>query len=72
METAIFNPAQLHLLRMMSYVNTQEELNDLQEAMTSYFANKVDKEMDILCSSGAITPDTIEAWGNEHMRTTYK
>lgn len=72
MESAIFNPAQLHLLRMMSFVKTQDELDDLQEAVTSFFANKVDKEMDALCASGDITPDTIEAWGKEHMRTAYK
>lgn len=72
MESTIFNPAQLHLLRMMSYVRTKDELDDLQEAVTSYFADRIDKEMDDLCTSGDITAETIESWGQEHMRTAYK
>ena len=34
METTVFNDAQLHLLRMMSYVKTKEELADMQTAIS--------------------------------------
>lgn len=40
METTVFNDAQLHLLRMMSYVKTKEELADLQNAISDYFTKK--------------------------------
>ena len=62
----------MKLLHMMSYVKSAEELDELQEAVASYFAKKVDDEMDKLCNSGDITSDTIEDWGKEHMRTPYK
>ena len=71
-ESTIFNPAQMKLLHMMSYVKSAEELDELQEAVASYFAKKVDDEMDKLWNSGDITSDTIEDWGKEHMRTPYK
>lgn len=72
METTVFNDAQLHLLRMMSYVKTKEELADLQNAISDYFAKKVDAGMDSLCEQGVISMATIEDWGKEHLRTSYK
>lgn len=71
MEAQVFNPAQLHLLQMMSYVRTESDLQDLHEAIAAYYARKADEGLDALCASGTITPDTIEQWGTEHMRTPY-
>lgn len=72
MEKQVFNEAQLHLLRMMSYVKTSEELDDIRDALASYYAQKVDEEMDALWAAEEISPATIEKWGKEHMRTPYK
>lgn len=72
METTVFNDAQLHLLHMMSYVKSKEELNDLQNAISDYYAKRVDAELDLLCEQGKITLSTIEKWGKEHLRTPYK
>lgn len=72
MDRTVFNKAQLHLLQMMSFVKTNEELDDVKEAMASYYANKVDEGMDALIASGSISTETIESWGEEHMRTPYK
>lgn len=72
MKRTVFNNAQLHLLRMMSYIKTDEELNDLQNVISDYFAKKVDADIDILCEEGFITEATIESWGKEHLRTAYK
>ena len=71
-QTTVFNPAQMRILHLMSYVKTQKELDDIENIIAQHFANKADVEMDALCESGAITLDTIEEWGNEHMRTPYK
>lgn len=72
METTVFNKAQLHLLQMMSYIKTNEELDELKNVLSDYFAKKVDAELDALCAQGAITESTIEEWGKEHLRTAYK
>jgi hypothetical protein len=71
METTVFNPAQQHILRMMSFVKDKETIYDIREVLRSYFAKKMDDEMDKLINSGKITLDTIENWGEEHLRTPY-
>lgn len=68
----IFNSAQLKILQMMSYIKTDEELEELQNVLSDYYAKKVDKEMDSLWENGVINEKTIEQWGKEHMRTPYK
>ena len=72
MEATVFNEAQLHILRMMSQIKTNEELYDLKNVLSDFYAKKIDAEMDKLWEDGVITPATIEEWSKEHMRTAYK
>ena len=48
------------------------ELDNLENVLSQYFAKKVDEGIDELCDNGSITLDTIESWGNEHLRTSGK
>ena len=68
MEQTVFNPVQMKILQMMSYIKTPQELDNLENVLSRYFAKKVDE----LCDNGSITLDTIESWGNEHLRTSGK
>lgn len=72
MEQTVFNPAQLRILHMMSCIKTPHELESLENVIAQYFAKKVDVGIDALCDSGSITLDTIESWGNEHLRISSK
>ena len=72
MERTVLNPAQMRILHMMSYIKTPQELNNLEEVLTQYFAKKVDEGIDELCDNGSISLDTIEEWGNEHLRASRK
>ena len=72
MEQTVFNPAQKRILHMMSFVNTPKELNALENVLSEYFAKKVDEGMDKLCANGEVTLDTIEGWGEEHLRKSCK
>lgn len=72
MEQTALNPAQMRILHMMSYIKTPQELNNLEEVLTQYFAKKVDEGIDELCDNGSISLDTIEEWGNEHLRASRK
>jgi hypothetical protein len=71
MDTTVFNAAQQHILRMMSFVNDERTLTDVESVLKDYFAKKVDSEIDSMIDNGDITLDTIAEWGNEHMRTAY-
>lgn len=72
MEATVFNKTQLHILRMMSYMKTNEDLYELKNVLSDYYAKKVDAEIDELWEQGKITPATIEEWSNEHMRIAYQ
>lgn len=72
MKQTVFNPAQKRILHMMSFINTPKELNTLENVLSEYFAKKVDEEMDKLCANGEVTLDTIEGWGEEHLRKSCK
>ena len=72
MEQTVFNSAQKRILHMMSFIKTPKELDDLESVLSDYFAKKVDLGIDELCANGSITLDTIEDWGNEHIRKSCK
>ena len=72
MRATIFNPAQMRILQMMSFLKTPEQLANLENAISQYFAKKADEGLDMLCENGTITLDTIEKWGKEHMRISRK
>ena len=66
MEQTVFNPAQKKILQMMSYIKTPQELDNLENVLSQYFAKKVDEGIDELCDNGSITLDTIESWGSTY------
>ena len=53
----------MRILQMMSFLKTPEQLANLENAISQYFAKKADEELDMLCENGTITLDTIEKWG---------
>lgn len=71
MERTIFNAAQLQILDLMSYVESDETLDEIKDMLSNYFAQKAEKEIDKLWDSGKINNTIIEEWKNEHMRTPY-
>lgn len=71
MERTVFNAAQLQILNLMSYVESDETLDEIKDMLSNYFAQKAEKEIDKLWDSGKINGTIIEEWKNEHMRTPY-
>lgn len=71
MNNITLNPTQLHLLRMFSYAKSESSLDEIKKALTTYFAQKVEDEMDKLWESGEWDQEKNEAILNEHLRTSY-
>lgn len=73
METSYtnFNDAQLKVLEMMSFVKTPEAWHDLQVALSDYFAQKAQEEMEKMWDKGELTQEKIESFRNLHERTPY-
>lgn len=63
---------QLELLKMFKYNLNESQLVEVRELLTSYFANKVDSEMDKVCNEKEWSVSTIESLSNKHTRTSYK
>lgn len=63
--------ARLEVLNAVSGINSQEELDDFRNMLARYFAEKAQKAIDALWDEGKINEETIEEWGQEHMRTPY-
>ena len=72
MESTVLNEAQLELLRMMSIFNTPDAVSDLKQAISNYFAQKAENEIDKLWEDGVLTEAKIESFRSLHERTTYK
>jgi len=64
--------AKLEVLNAVNGINTLAELNEFKDMIARYFAEKAQRAIDALCDDGTITQETIEAWGEEHMRTPYR
>lgn len=72
MERTVFNAAQLQILDLMAYVESEDTLNEIKDMLSNYFAQKAEKEIDKLWDSGQINNMVIEGWKHEHLRTSYK
>ena len=64
--------AQMELMNAINSINSESDLNDFKDMLARYFASKAQKAIDALWNDGVINNDTIEEWGEEHMRTPYR
>ena len=72
METTLSNPSlnatQLHLLKMFSFVKSEETFQDLKKILREFYIQQVEKEANRFWAEGAISDELL----NEHLRTPYK
>ena len=64
--------AQLDVLNLLKGINTEGDYIDFRNMLARYFADKAQKQIDTLWDNGTIEEKTVEAWGNERMRTPYR
>ena len=70
-QTATFNPAQMQLLDMMSFIKTPEALNELNTVISDYFVRKADAEMNRMWEDGTLSEERVEGFRHLHERTAY-
>lgn len=63
--------AKLEVLNAVSGIRSKEDLDEFKNMLAHYFAQKAQRAIDALWDKGDIDEQTIENWGNEHMRTAY-
>ena len=69
MNVTVFNPAQLQVLDMMSFVDSPEALAELKKAISDYFAKQAQKEIDRLWENGELNEEKVEKFYQLHERT---
>lgn len=62
---------QLELLKVFSYQLNQQQLMDIKNLLTHYFAEQATQEMDKLWEENNWDDNTMTNWVNEHLRTPY-
>jgi len=66
-----FSPYQLKVIDLMRLVKNDEQMREICDLLSKYFANKAVDEADRLWDDGKIDQATIESWKHEHMRTSH-
>jgi hypothetical protein len=62
------NAAQLHLLKMLSVVKSEESFQDLKKILNEFLIQQIEKEANKYWDEGTINYDLLD----EHLRTPYK
>ena len=65
------NPAQLNILRLMSYIDTEQEQNELQDILLQFYRQKTDRLLQQFQKENNITQQTLDDWSNLHERIPY-
>ena len=59
---------QLELLKMFQYKVADNQLIDIKNMLSKYFAEKATEEMDRLWEENNWSDQTMQEWSNEHFR----
>lgn len=65
-EKTTLNQAQIHILEMLNYCQTEESVSELKEALSDYYAQRVQTEADKMWESGELNNEAIDRILNEH------
>lgn len=71
-QRTLLNEAQLGILRLLSRMKTVEQVNELRQIISNYYAQKATEEMDRLWDSGAWNEEKNNRILKEHLRTPYR
>ena len=63
---------QLELVKLFSYKIAENQVLEIKQLLSTYFANKATEEMDKLWEANNWSEETMKDWSNEHLRTPYK
>lgn len=72
METTVFNPIQLHLLRMFSRMKSEEELKEVQQVLSEYYFKKVEEHANEVWDKLGLTQEKLDELANIHERLPYR
>lgn len=72
MRISFSDAAQMELLYAIKNIRTESELNELKIALSRFFADKAQKELDELWDSGVLDQKKLDDLRKQHLRTPYR
>lgn len=66
--TTVFNPIQLYLLKLFSNMESERELEEVQQVLSDYYFKKVEKRASEIYEQKGWTQDTLDTMANGHFR----
>jgi hypothetical protein len=66
------NAAQREFLQLLAHIKTKEELEELSQVVSDYYARKAEEEMNRLWETGQWSKEKDEEIMRTHLRTPYK
>ena len=70
-QRTVLNEAQLSVLRLLATMKSVDEVHELRQIISNYYAQKATEEMDKLWESGEWSEEKNEDVLKEHLRTPY-
>lgn len=71
-ETKTLSNLQLELLKVFSFDLEEQQLLEIKELLSNYFADKATQEMDALFVQNGWGEEKVEEWSKQHLRTRYQ
>ena len=66
------NAAQMDFLQLLAHIKTDEELDELRQVVSDYYARKAEEGMNKLWESGQWNKEKDDEILRTHLRTPYK
>lgn len=60
MEATVFNPIQMHLLKMFSYDKSLEGLEELKKVLYQYYSKRMNEKLDELWDKGTLDQKKLD------------
>jgi hypothetical protein len=62
---------QLELVKLFSYKIAENQVLEIKQLLSNYFADKATEEMDRRWEENNWSEETMKEWSNEHLRVAY-
>ena len=72
MQLNMMSPAQMMILESFAGVKDQDEMDALMDVLRTFYAERLEKELQVLWDNGTLNQDKLDVLKNEHLRTPYR
>ena len=66
------NQAQMMILESFAGVKDEQELSDLMDTLQSFYAKRLEHEMERLWDNGTLNQQVLDDLRGKHLRTPYR